>query len=163
MIASSSLKPGRIYTFKYNAPVDMVQNRFIDGVKQPNPLYGQDVTVSRNVTAQAAGKQTYDRLMVRLHGDNWQKSDRKDWASVSPENDCIMVHDKTQERYLRAIPRGIPSETYFIDGIPATADKVETIRAFKSGGKKDAPAYVRFKLDNIENLHDDGDDDEPLA
>jgi len=158
---SSQFVPGRIYTFIYNSDVDMVNTREFDGVKLPNPLQGCFVQVVRKVTGQAAGKLTYERVMRKLKGDDWQKSDRKDWATVDPTNDCILVHEKTQERYVRLIPRGIQEETYYVDNVLATPEQVENIRKFKKNQRDEQPVYVRFKLDNIANLQDDGDDDEP--
>lgn len=167
MVKSSQLVPGRIYTLSYFAPVDMVKSRALsEGAdKQPNPLYGEDVFVRRRLTCQAAGEETYTRLMQRINGPEWQKSGRADWASVDPTNSCVLVHDQTQERYLRAIPRGVQHEQYFIGGSmrPATANEVQLIRDFKKNRDNEPPVYVRLKLDNIENLQDDGDEDERPA
>jgi hypothetical protein len=163
MVLSSQLVPGRIYSFDYMSTVDMVKTREFNGLKEVNPLYSEDITVRRLVTCQAAGKLTYENMMRKLNGEDWQKSDRKDWASVDPTNDCILVHDKSQERYLRAIPRGIVREEYYVGSKAATDADVALIRKFKKNQSDTPPVYVRFKLDNIVNLQDDGDEDERPA
>lgn len=159
-ILASNLRPGRIYSFEYASDVDMVNTRDFGQGKQENPMSGDFVQVVRMVTGQAAGKQTYENIMRKLKGDDWEKSDRKDWATVDPENDCILVHNKTQERYLRLIPRGVQRETYYVNNIEATPAQVEVIRQFKKNRSEEKPVYMRFKVDNIVNLTDDGDEDE---
>lgn len=161
MVKTTSLVPGRMYSFVYVADVDMVGERdFGNGKgKQANPLDGALVTVRRVCSVQAAGAKTYANLMLKLDSE-WQKSERKDWATVTPDNSCILEHNKTGVRYLRAIPRAITKEEYQVDGKPATDSQVEAIQSFKKSRKEEKPVYIRFRLDNIANLVDDGGESE---
>lgn len=158
---TNEIKPGRIYSFVYVSDVEMVSKREFrndDGTteKRENPLGSCLVTVRRVVSAQAAGNETYRNVQLRKNPD-WQPSeDRKSWYHVSKENDCIVEHNNNGQRYLRAIPRGISKEEYFIGKVPATEAEVETIRAFKkgSGGTSE---FVVYKLENLANLEDSTD------
>lgn len=151
MVTTSQLRPGRMYSFVYASDVDMVQKR--NG--QENPLGSCFVSVRRVVRVQAAGNETYAN--VQLSKDpNWTPStERKSWYHALPENSCIVQHNTNGQKYLRAIPRGIVKEEYFIGKLPATEAEVETIRAFKKS--QGQPEFVVFTLENIMNLQDTTD------
>lgn len=149
---ASELKPGRIYSFRYDAAVEMVQKR--DG--QHNPLQGA-VSVVRVCKVQAAGNETYANVQRKKNPDWEPSAGRTAWYHALPDNTCIVEHNKTCDRYLRAIPRGITSETYFIDGTEATPVQVETIRQFKKRKDDREPEFILFRLENIANLVDDTD------
>lgn len=175
---TNSLAAGRIYSFVYVSDVEMVQTRALSGevitalsnagvklvntvkgsnVVQVNPLADVVVFVRRVVKAQAAGNETYANVQRKLNPD-WQPSGDKKWWRVSADNDCIVEHQTKQTRYLRAIPRGIIKEEYFIGAHPCDAAQTAIVQAFKSGATdKSTPAYVLFKTDNIENLQDTTD------
>jgi hypothetical protein len=149
MMTTSQLRPGRIYSFVYSSDVDMVQKR--NGAE--NPLGSCSVSVRRVVRAQAAGNETYARVQL-AKDPTWEPSaERKSWYHVTPENDCIVQHNSNGQKYLRAIPRGVVKEEYFIGTLPANEREVETIRSFKKSAGNE-PTFVVFKLDNIINLED---------
>ena len=178
-LTTDNLAAGRIYSFVYTAEVEMVQTRELSGevitaldnagikpvsvskgnsIVQVNPLADCDVSVRRVVRAQAAGNETYANVQRKADPD-WQPSGDKKWWRVSASNDCIVEHHTKGTRYLRAIPRGIVAETYWIGAHEATDAQVAVIRAFKSGsnGKDKEPAYILFKTDNVANLVDTTD------
>lgn len=149
VIDTNSLKAGRIYSFIYVAPVEMVAKR--DG--KENPLADCQVFVRRVVKAQSAGNETYANVM-RKDNPQWTPSaDHKSWWKVSTDNDCIVEHAKLGTRYLRAIPRGIIKEEYFIGAHPATPAEIFTIQSFKKSNGRE-PSFVLFKTENIQNLQD---------
>lgn len=157
MVKTSELKPGRIYSFVYRADVEMVAKKR-DG--RENPLADCACSVRRVCRVQAAGEHTYARAMLAKDA-TWQPSEKLSWH-VASENPCVRVHGKdANRRYLRAIPIAIDKETYFIGNVPANEAESEVIRAFKKGGERDEkPAYILFNLDNVENLHDNGGQEE---
>jgi hypothetical protein len=154
MISSSSLVPGRIYTFVYAANVEMVAKKR-DG--RINPLADCQVSVRRVCRVQAAGDKTYQRAMLKKNSD-WKPSGKPSW-NVGTENACIRVHkDDSSRRYLRGIPLAIDKEEYFIGTVPATAEETVVIKTFSGSNKE--PDYILFNLDNIANLIDNGGEQE---
>ena len=150
---TSQFRPGRNYSFVYVSDVEMVGKR--DG--KVNPLADCAVSVRRVTRCQAAGPDTYENVM-RKENPEFEKSGKPAWYHTTDENPCIVEHNKEATRYVRGIPRGIVKEEYFIGANPASESEVETIRAFKKNKRDGEPAFILYKLDNIENLVDDAAD-----
>jgi hypothetical protein len=166
---ASSFVPGRMYSMVYESDVDMVGKREIvdsttldsilefkrDGKFVLNPLADCSVTVRRVFSIQAAGNKTYRNMKLK-QDPTWQPStEHKAWWNVTADNSCICEHRTEGTRYLRALPRGITKEEYFIGERLVTKDsEIATIKAFRKS--KGETNFIMMKLDNLTNVTDDG-------
>lgn len=158
MISTNELKPGRIYTFDYSDPavelkgyINTPQGRVL------NPIAGREIGVSRRIVVQAAGDKTWANIQRKANPD-WQPSgDYKAWWHVLPENTCIVEHDKNATRYLRAIPRGVLSEVWLVDGKPANGAELTAIEMFKKS--KGGSEFCFLTLDKLNIIDETGDDE----
>lgn len=117
-----------------------------------NPLASAKVLVHRVSRLQAAGNNTYENVM-RKDNPDFEKSGRVSWYHAT-ENECVVEHNRTTDRYLRGIPRGKVSESYTVGGQPATSEEVAIIQAFKKN-RSSSGDFCVIKLDNMENVKDD--------
>ena len=150
MIQKNAFVAGRVYSVVYQSDVDMVQKR--DG--KENPLGSSAVTVRRVSTIQAAGNKTWNNFKVK-HGIV-TSSARPDWFTPNTDNTCIVSHNKTGVEYLRGLPKGITKEVYMVNGIEASPEQVNTIRAFKKS--QGESKFVMLTLDKLINV-DKGEGD----
>lgn len=181
MTKTSSIRPGRIYTFVYEAAVDMVAKRDENKIsaevaslcrrhtdakglptnKLQNPLADLQgsVTVRRVTRAQAAGNKTYSNIMKR-DDPTWEPSGKPTWFDIDAENSCILIKKSDPScRYLRALPIAVDNEVYLIGGKPVDEKTADTIRAFKEGSRSDVK-FLTLAVDNLSNLQDDGGEEE---
>ena len=167
MIKTNSFIPGRVYSIIYNSVVEMVGTRALEfgriqelarlgielvttnGGNSINPLDGALVTVRRVSTIQAAGEKTWENYKRKA---GIVTETQAPWWTVTPENSCIVAHNKTGVEYLRGLPRGITLEQYMVNGIHATPLQIETIRAFKKNQSNSPAEFVLLTLDKLENV-----------
>lgn len=144
-IESSAFVPGRIYSVVYDSEVKMVRTKRATGAE--NPLAESNVTVRRVSSVQAAGNKTWTNFL----GKSGEVPAGKEPAwTVSDYNSCIVIGKKDGAEKLRALPRGITKEEYFIESRLATPSEVETIRTFKKS-QGSAP-FVTLNLSKLENV-----------
>jgi hypothetical protein len=175
MIKTSSFIAGRVYSIIYNSAVEMVRVRALEfgriqelaraGIalektengKCINPLDGALVAVRRVSTIQAAGEKTWENYK-RKAGIVTESA--QPWWTVTPENSCVVAHNKTGVEYLRGLPRGITLEQYMVNGIHATPLQIETIGAFKKNQSNGPADFVLLTLDKLENVDSGTDESE---
>jgi hypothetical protein len=128
-------------------------------VKLSNPLVDCEVTVRRVSSVQAAGNKTWRNFQLKRNPEYKPDAEHKSWYHVTLENSCIVAHNKSNEHYLRALPKGISKEEYFIGGKPANETEVSLIRCFKKSNGREAE-FSTLKLSNLENVIDSGGENE---
>ena len=138
MIDIKSIKAGMIVTAMIGGEHKMN--------KRSNPLVGR-VTRNHTMVANVAGKGSYvNRLAKR--GET-PANTRPAWFTWI--GDGIVQHNTTGERYVALLPSSVKTHKVFlVDGRPATAEEIETIKSFTPA--KSAPADLIFvKLENLIN------------
>lgn len=144
---ANSLQAGRIYSVIFNSTVETVQTR--DGMV--NPMIGQNVTVRRVFSVQAAGPKTYENFLAKR--GLTPAHTVAPWFRMSDFNPCIVegiTQNTLGRKYLRGIPKGKTKEDYFVNGHPASTDEIANIQFFRRS--KSAPEFVTLSTEKLENL-----------
>ena len=138
MIDIKSIKAGMIITAKIGGSHKMN--------KRGNPLVDR-VTRDHVMVASVAGKGSYtNRLAKRGETPAGTRPAWFHWVA-----DGVVEHNKTGERYVALLPSSVKTtKCFLVDGRPATAEEIETIKSFTP--VKDSPADLIFiKIENLIN------------
>lgn len=148
MISIKDVVNGRAYAVVFNGLVKMSQGGRA-GVAV-NPLWECGAVVARRlvVRMQACDRASYARRMRKLHGANWQPSDKPS-SYACTGHPCVDVSLKSNEYYLRAWSCGVVSNDITVNGKPATKDELDIIARYTNG--KDEYTFMRLPLAKIEH------------
>ena len=113
-----------------------------------NPLYGR-VTRDHRLTVTVAGPETYSNVLEARTGEAPAgKAPWFEWVK-----DGLVMHKQTGALYLAAVPTSAKRVTrYLVDGREATIKELAIIRDYTP--EKEAPQFLCFALENVENLAD---------
>jgi hypothetical protein len=172
---SDMFRAGQMMTLCYFDAVSLVAKREIDASLVNSPLVsphldakgektskhchllsGCLIEVDRRIRVQAAGEKTWQNWLAK-QGRERTPSTRKPWYETSKDNDCIVqgISENTLgKRYLRCLPKGVDSETYYVNGQPATSEQVAIIRAFKEHKSGSTTEFLTMPIDTLQNVID---------
>ena len=113
-----------------------------------NPLLGR-VTRNHRITVTVAGPETYGNVLEDRTGE--APAGKAPWFEWI--KDGLVAHRQTGMLYLAAVPTSAKRVTkYLVDGQEASAAQLATIREYTP--EKEAPQFLCFALENVDNLAD---------
>ena len=146
---------GRIYSVVFAGPVDMNKGGRM-GVP-PNPLLDLSVTKRTVMSVQACSRKSYAKRML-AKDPTWAPDTSKPSGYAETSHPCVDTNLKSGDQALRGWACGVSKHEVFVGGVPATAEQLDIIAAYQSGGKyypdskpKASPGFMRLPLAKIEH------------